>query len=221
MYEDRKSTASSTLHLSTQPAAMTPPIHRPTQTCPSFHPTSPSNLVEEPPILDLERFPDLRRVLDGTLDQLSLLPHLHINLLGRILALDMRHVDRHQDIRALTLQPNQRQHYRRKIRALRVRLRRRRLRGDEGIGWGFFAATSRVLVDRKKKEERSRRGRTHGSFENCVLDVFHTLTVSSSESTMSSRWVVRAAPSMAGPVPGRPTRSVMSKMILVKPSLSR
>ena len=63
--------------------------------------------------------------------------------------------------------------------------------------------------------------KTYGSLENCVLLVFHTLTVSSSESTMSSRCVVKAAPSTAGPVPGRPTRSVMSKMILVKPSLSR
>jgi hypothetical protein len=54
-----------------------------------------------------------------------------------------------------------------------------------------------------------------------VLLVLHTFTVSSSESTMSSKWVVIAAPSVAGPLPGKPTRSVMSKMMLVKPSLSR
>jgi len=66
-----------------------------------------------------------------------------------------------------------------------------------------------------------RRRNTHGSLENCVLDVFHTFTVSISLATMSSRWVVKAAPSTAGPVPGRPTRSVISKMMDVKPSLSR
>lgn len=64
-------------------------------------------------------------------------------------------------------------------------------------------------------------GETNGSLENTVLEVFQTLTVSMSESTISSRWVVKAAPSTAGPEPGRPTRSVMSKMMLVKPSLSR
>ena len=62
---------------------------------------------------------------------------------------------------------------------------------------------------------------TNGSLENTVLDVLHTFTVSLSESTISSRWVVIAAPSTAGPVPGKPTRSVMSKMMLVNPSLSR
>jgi hypothetical protein len=65
------------------------------------------------------------------------------------------------------------------------------------------------------------RGKTYGSLLNCVLVVLHTLMVSVSESTISSRCVVMAAPSVAGPLPGRPTRSVMSKMMLVKPSLSR
>jgi hypothetical protein len=61
----------------------------------------------------------------------------------------------------------------------------------------------------------------YGSFENLVSVIDHTLTVSKSESTMSSRWVVIAAPSVAAPEPDVPTRSVMSKMILVKPSLSK
>lgn len=69
--------------------------------------------------------------------------------------------------------------------------------------------------------ERERGGGAYGSFENAVLVVLHTLMVSISVSTMSSRCVVRAAPSVAGPLPGTPTRSVMSKMMLVKPSLSR
>ena len=64
-------------------------------------------------------------------------------------------------------------------------------------------------------------GETYGSLEYLVSLVLHTLTVSISESTTSSRWVVMAAPSVAGPLPGRPTRSVMSKMMDVKPSLSR
>lgn len=65
-----------------------------------------------------------------------------------------------------------------------------------------------------------RRG-TNGNLLNIVLDVLHTLTISVSESTISSRWVVSAAPSIAGPEPGWPTRSVMSKIMDVKPSLSR
>jgi len=64
-------------------------------------------------------------------------------------------------------------------------------------------------------------GQTYGSLENRVALELHTLTVSVSESTISSRWVVMAAPSVAAPLPGSPTRSVMSKIMLVKPSLSR
>lgn len=56
---------------------------------------------------------------------------------------------------------------------------------------------------------------------NFVGRVLHTCTVSISLLTISSRWVVRAAPSIAIPVPSMPTRSVMSKMMDVKPSLSR
>jgi len=62
---------------------------------------------------------------------------------------------------------------------------------------------------------------TYDIFENRVLAVLQTLTVSSSESTMSSRCVVKARPSISGEEPGPPTRSVMSKMMEVKPSLSR
>jgi hypothetical protein len=62
---------------------------------------------------------------------------------------------------------------------------------------------------------------TYDNFENTVFAVFQTLTVSSSESTISSRCVVKARPSISGEDPGPPTRSVMSKIIEVKPSLSR
>lgn len=55
---------------------------------------------------------------------------------------------------------------------------------------------------------------------NSVSAVFQILTVSMSVPTMSSRCVVMARPSISGPEPGPPTRSVMSKMMLVKPSLS-
>ena len=55
---------------------------------------------------------------------------------------------------------------------------------------------------------------------NSVSAVFQILTVLMSEPTMSSRCVVMARPSISGPEPGSPTRSVMSKMMLVKPSLS-
>jgi hypothetical protein len=63
--------------------------------------------------------------------------------------------------------------------------------------------------------------KTYGRLENCVSVVLQTLSRSESESTMSSRWMVSAAPSVASVLPAGPTRSVMSKMMLVKPSLSR
>lgn len=58
--------------------------------------------------------------------------------------------------------------------------------------------------------------------------MFQTLTVSASSPTSSSRCVVRARPSVSRLVLVEeeeeedlgPTRSVMSKMMLVKPSLS-
>jgi hypothetical protein len=98
--------------------------------------------------------------------------------------------------------------------------------GDERVGGDIFTAEEStrdrniLLFARGLGRERGVKN-AYGSLENCVLDVFHTFTVSISLATMSSRCVVRAAPSTAGPVPGRPTRSVMSKMIDVKPSLSR
>ena len=67
----------------------------------------------------------------------------------------------------------------------------------------------------------TKREKAYGRREKTVSLVLQTFTVSVSESTMSSRCVVMAAPSMAGPLPGSPTRSVISKMMLVKPSVSR
>lgn len=64
-------------------------------------------------------------------------------------------------------------------------------------------------------KKQGKREVTDGSLENCVFDVLQTLTVSTSESTRSSRWVVMAAPSTAAPEPEVPTRSVISKMMLV------
>lgn len=61
---------------------------------------------------------------------------------------------------------------------------------------------------------------THSRRVNSVSAVFQILTLSMSEPTMSSRCVVMALPSISGPEPALPTRSVMSKMMLVKPSLS-
>jgi hypothetical protein len=68
--------------------------------------------------------------------------------------------------------------------------------------------------------EEERRS-TYGNLENKVLVVLQTFRVSIPESAISSRWIVKAAPSVASVLPGGPTRSVMSKMMLVKPSLSR
>lgn len=78
----------------------------------------------------------------------------------------------------------------------------------------------RKIKERKNPTRNGREGATYSSFENSVSVEFHTLTVSTSVPTSSSRCVVRALPSISGELPGPPTRSVMSKMMLVKPSLS-
>lgn len=63
--------------------------------------------------------------------------------------------------------------------------------------------------------------KTYSSLVNRVSVVFHTLTVSTSSPTSSSRWVVSARPSSSSEVgPLGPTRSVISTMMEVKPSLS-
>lgn len=62
--------------------------------------------------------------------------------------------------------------------------------------------------------------RTHSRRENCVSVVFHTLTVSASSPTSSSRCIVKALPSISALLPAGPTRSQISNMMLVKPSLS-
>lgn len=97
------------------------------------------NLIKKTPILNFKRLPNPRRNLHRTLNKLPLLPHFHINLLLRILPLDMRHVNGDQDISTLPLQPDKRQHNSREIRALGVWRRRRRLRRDERIGWYAFS----------------------------------------------------------------------------------
>ena len=64
---------------------------------------------------------------------------------------------------------------------------------------------------------------TYGRWENCVSVVFHTLTVSASLPTRSSKCMVIAWPSSSRLDlcdPEASTRSVMSKMMLVNPSLS-
>lgn len=85
--------------------------------CPAF---SRSNFIEKSPILDLKTLPNLRSILHTLLNQLSLLTNLHIDFLSRVLSLDMRHVNRDQDISTLLLQADQGQDYRREIRVLGV-----------------------------------------------------------------------------------------------------
>lgn len=104
-------------------------------------PLSSSNIVEETPVLDLKRLPDLRRILHRVLNQLPLQPNLQIDLLDRVLALDMRHVDANQDIRALLLQSDQIQHDGGEVwRGLPAAVAGGwGLRCDERVGWDFFA----------------------------------------------------------------------------------
>ena len=105
------------------------------------YPKTPSvllNLVEKAPVLNLERLPDFRRVFHRVLNQLPLLAELQIDLFLRVLPLDMGHVNRDQDIRGLTLQPDQIQYDGGEIRTLRVGFRRRCLRGYECVCGSSF-----------------------------------------------------------------------------------
>jgi hypothetical protein len=97
------------------------------------------NLVEKSPILNLKRLPDPRRILNRILNQLPLLPNLHIDLLLRILALDMRHINRDQDVRAIALQPDQSEHDCCEIRVLGAGLRWWGLCGNKRVGRDVFS----------------------------------------------------------------------------------
>lgn len=97
------------------------------------------NLIKQTPILNLKSLPNPRCILNCILNQLPLLPNLHIDLLLRILALDMRHINRDQDVRAIVLQPYQSEQYSREIRVLRAGLRRWSLCGDERVGGDVFS----------------------------------------------------------------------------------
>lgn len=65
---------------------------------------SPSNLVEEIPVPNLECLPYFRRIVDGVSYQLALLTQLEIDLLLVVLAFDMRHVYGDEDVCRLLLE---------------------------------------------------------------------------------------------------------------------
>jgi len=75
-------------------SALLPPtsLFNPTYRLPS------SNLTKKGPILNLETLPNPTSILDRILNQNALFPHLHIDFFFRILAFDMRYVDRYQDV---------------------------------------------------------------------------------------------------------------------------
>ena len=116
------------------------PISRGTVPIPFIpSPNTNLNLIKKSPILNLKRLPNPRRKFHRVLNQLSLLAHLHINLLLRILAPNMRHINRDQDIRAIALQPDQREDYSCEIRVLGARLGGWCLCGDERVGRDVIA----------------------------------------------------------------------------------
>lgn len=83
-------------------------------------PNSPLNLIKQIPILNIQRTPNPRRILDRIPNQLPLFPQLQIHILSIILALDMRNIDRDQHIRLFPLQPQQCQYNRREVRCARL-----------------------------------------------------------------------------------------------------
>lgn len=85
-----------------------------------------------------------------------------------------------------------------------------------------YSVSGLLFGSRWREMERAKKKNLTYSliFVNSVSAVFQILTVSMSDPTMSSRCVVMARPSISGLEPGPPTRSEISKMMLVNPSLS-
>jgi hypothetical protein len=87
-----------------------PPLFTPPPSPPPHSSNPILNLIKKPPILDLKRLPHPRRILHRILNQPALPAQLQIDILLRVLAADVRHVDGDQDVGALLLQPDQVQH---------------------------------------------------------------------------------------------------------------
>lgn len=66
--------------------------------------TSPLDLPEQRPVLNLEALPDARGVVDGVADELSLLAELEVDVLLVVLALDVGHVDGDEDVGRVALE---------------------------------------------------------------------------------------------------------------------
>lgn len=73
-------------------------------------PFSTSSLAEQTPVLNLERGPDARRILDSIADELALTTELKVNVFFVVLSLDMGHVDGDEDV-SLDLFEAQESHY--------------------------------------------------------------------------------------------------------------
>jgi hypothetical protein len=68
---------------------------------------SSSDLVKQIPVLNLERLPYLRRVLNSIFNHLSLLPKLQIDLFLIIISLDVGDIDGNQNICGLFFEPDE------------------------------------------------------------------------------------------------------------------
>ena len=132
-----------------------------------------SRLSKEAPVLDLEGAPDAGGVLDGVADELALLPELQVHFVLVVLSLDVRHVDRDEDVRLLLLQAQKRHDEGGEVRAGGPVLGSGGLGRDESIGrrsgsGDFFVSvqdTMKTIVlvlcqrkDRKQGEGGKARG---------------------------------------------------------------
>ena len=109
----------------------------------------PLVLTKETPVLDLERRPDARRVLDSVANQLTLLAQLEVDVLLIVLALDVRDVDSDEDVRLLLLEAQQRHDDGGEVGGRgrvtgRLRRHTRRLRRDERVGGDTRASCASV-----------------------------------------------------------------------------
>lgn len=178
-----------------------------------------SRIGKQAPVLDLKRRPDAGRILNGIANELSLTSELEIDIVLVVLALDVGHVDGDEDVGLKFFEAQEG-----KCDGCEVGGGRlvagladvRCLRRDEGIR----RCSSSAGIISQYHEAKNGITVTYSSLLNSVSAVFQILTVSMSEPTISSRCAVIARPSISGPVPDSPTRSVMSKIMLVKPSWS-
>lgn len=101
-----------------------------------------SPLDEQLPVLYLERLDHLRTAIDSSLQQRTMLALLWVDFSWVILSSNMRHIDHHENVSLLLLQPDYRKQNANKVWFVlsSFLLLAGWRRGEEGVGWGALSA---------------------------------------------------------------------------------